>query len=168
MTQNDLDDLVAMATEHMDKTLLPVLRVKKLPHGAHLPDISRGSALASGLDLYAAVPVQFCIGAGEREMVPTGIAIAVMQGFEAQVRPRSGLAAKHGVTVLNTPGTIDADYRGEIKVILHNTSTTKFWVDPGMRIAQLVIAPVELCEPTYVEDLDETVRGEGGFGSTGQ
>lgn len=123
---------------------------------------------SAGMDLRANITEPVTIGPLERTMVPTGLHIALQPGTEAQVRPRSGLAAKHGVTVLNTPGTIDADYRGEIKVILVNLSSEPFTVNPGERIAQMVVARYEHVGWEEVESLDETVRGEGGFGSTGR
>jgi dUTP pyrophosphatase len=143
--------------------------VVRLPHAADLPLPSYQSELAAGLDLLACVPADapIVLRAGARAMVPTGIAIALPAETEAQVRPRSGLAARHGVTVLNTPGTIDADYRGEIQVILINLGSTDFLVERGSRIAQLVIAPVTRAELIEVQSLEGTERGEGGFGSTG-
>jgi dUTP pyrophosphatase len=145
------------------------VRIMRLPHGADLPLPSYQSALAAGLDLLAAVaanaPLQLAPGA--RALVPTGIAIALPEGYEAQVRPRSGLAARHGVTVLNAPGTIDADYRGEIQVLLVNLGAEAAAITCGMRIAQLVIAPVSHARLSEVASLDETARGSGGFGSTG-
>ena len=145
------------------------LQVMRLPHGADLPLPSYQSDGAAGLDLVAALaadaPVN--IKPGDRAMIPTGLAIALPAGTEGQVRPRSGLAARHGITVLNAPGTIDADYRGEIQVILVNLGQESFTVARGMRIAQLVITPamqVTICETV---DLDETTRGVAGFGSTG-
>ena len=124
--------------------------------------------LSAGMDLRASLEAPVTLGPLERALVPTGLYIALPPGFEAQVRPRSGLAAKHGVTVLNTPGTIDADYRGEIKVILVNLSNTPFEIVPGERIAQMVVARHEQIEWEEVDALDETGRGEGGFGSTGK
>ncbi len=124
--------------------------------------------LSAGMDLRASLETVVTLGPLERALVPTGLFIALPAGFEAQVRPRSGLAAKHGITVLNTPGTIDADYRGEIKVILVNLSHTPFEILPGERIAQLVVARHERVEWDAVEVLDETARGAGGFGSTGR
>ena len=124
--------------------------------------------LSAGMDLRASLETAVTLGPLERALVPTGLFIALPAGFEAQVRPRSGLAAKHGITVLNTPGTIDADYRGEIKVILVNLSHTPFEILPGERIAQLVVARHERVEWEAVEVLDETARGAGGFGSTGR
>ncbi len=126
------------------------------------------TALSAGMDLRADLEAPVILEPLERILVPTGLSIALPAGFEAQVRPRSGLAAKHGVTVLNTPGTIDADYRGEIKVILVNLSHTPFTIAPGERIAQLVVARHERVEWEEAESLDETARGEGGFGSTGR
>jgi dUTP pyrophosphatase len=145
------------------------LRVKRLPHGADLPLPAYQSELAAGLDLVAAVPADapVVIAAGERAMIPTGIAIALPPGTEGQIRPRSGLAMRHGITVLNSPGTVDADYRGEINVLLVNLGGDSFAVERGARIAQLVIAAalqVTICESA---NLDETTRGVGGFGSTG-
>jgi len=124
--------------------------------------------LSAGMDLRASLDAPLILGPLERALVPTGLYIALPPGFEAQVRPRSGLAAKHGITVLNTPGTIDADYRGEIKVILVNLSQTPFEIVPGERIAQMVVARHERVEWTQVDALDETSRGAGGFGSTGR
>ena len=145
------------------------VRVTRLPHGADLPLPEYQSALAAGLDLLAAVPADAPIelAPGARALVPIGIAIALPAGFEGQVRPRSGLAARHGVTVLNTPGTVDADYRGELQVILVNLGAGPFIVSRGMRIAQLVVAPVQRIKLVEVDALDTTVRAQGGFGSTG-
>lgn len=124
--------------------------------------------LAAGMDVRADMPESIILGPLERALVPTGLFVELPEGFEMQVRPRSGLAAKHGVTVLNTPGTIDADYRGEIKVILVNLSNTAFEIKPGERIAQLVVASHERVEWQAVEVLSDTERGNGGFGSTGR
>ena len=124
--------------------------------------------LSAGMDLRADLESPVTLGPLERALVPTGLYIALPAGYEAQVRPRSGLAAKHGITVLNTPGTIDADYRGEIKVILVNLSNTPFEIVPGERIAQMVVARHERVEWDEVDVLDETARGVGGFGSTGR
>ena len=123
---------------------------------------------SAGVDLKANLEEPIVLGSLERALVPTGLYIALPKGYEAQVRPRSGLAAKHGITVLNTPGTIDADYRGEIKVILVNLSHQPFEIVPGERIAQMVIAKHEFVEWEQVETLDATARGAGGFGSTGK
>lgn len=133
--------------------------------GNELPAYATGSS--AGMDLRADIAEPLEIKPLQRAMVPTGIFIALPKGTEAQVRPRSGLAAKYGVTVLNSPGTIDADYRGEVKVILVNLSDTVFIVNPGDRIAQMVIARYEKVEWEACDSLDETSRGEGGFGSTG-
>jgi dUTP pyrophosphatase len=143
--------------------------ITRLPHGLDLPLPSYQSALAAGLDLMAAVPADTptIIAAGARALVPTGIAIALPAGFEAQVRPRSGLAVRHGLTVLNAPGTIDADYRGEIQVLLVNHGGESVSIARGMRIAQLVIAPAIQAQLREVTSLDQTSRGMGGFGSTG-
>ena len=145
------------------------VRVLRLPHGADLPLPAYQSAQAAGLDLLAAVPAgaPVVLTPGARALIPTGVAIALPPGTEGQVRPRSGLAVRHGVTVLNAPGTVDADYRGEIQVILVNLGQESFAVARGMRIAQMVITAtlqVKVCE---VANLDETTRGVGGFGSTG-
>jgi dUTP pyrophosphatase len=148
----------------------PPVRLRRLPHGEGLPLPAYQTAYAAGLDLAAAVPAHgpTTLAPGARGLVPTGFAIALPEGFEAQVRPRSGLAAHHGVTVLNTPGTIDADYRGEIQVILINLGAEPFTVTRGLRIAQLVIAPVARASVIEAETLDDTARGAGGFGSTGR
>jgi dUTP pyrophosphatase len=145
------------------------VRITRLPHGKDLPLPSYQSALAAGLDLIAAVPADraLSIAPGARALVPTGIAIALPPGSEAQVRPRSGLAVKHGLTVLNAPGTIDADYRGELQVLLVNLGGETVAITRGMRIAQLVIATVARAQLREVGTLDETTRGTGGFGSTG-
>jgi dUTP pyrophosphatase len=143
--------------------------VRRLPHGDGLPVPAPKSTLAAGADLAAAVldGETLTIVPGGRALVPTGFAIAIPAGFEGQVRPRSGLAAEHGVTVLNTPGTIDADYRGELKVILVNHGDRAIAITRGMRIAQLVIAPVIAVAFTEAAELPATARGERGFGSTG-
>lgn len=143
--------------------------IQRLPHGKDLPLPSYQSALAAGLDLLAALAddAPLTIAPGTRALVPTGIAIALPAGFEAQVRPRSGLAVRHGLTVLNAPGTIDADYRGEIQVPLINLGGDPVTIVRGMRIAQLVIAPVTRAVLGEVAALDQTGRGSGGFGSTG-
>lgn len=145
------------------------VEIVQLAHGADLPLPAYQSANASGLDLLAAIPAgePVTIEPGRFTAIPAGISIALPAGFEGQVRPRSGLAAKHGVTVLNTPGTIDADYRGEVAVILINHGRESFSVTRGMRIAQLVIAPITYAQMIKVEKLGETKRGSGGFGSTG-
>ena len=146
-----------------------MLRILRLPHGADLPLPSHQSPEAAGLDLMAAVPesAPVVLAPGERRLIPTGLAIALPSGFEAQVRPRSGLAARHGITVLNAPGTIDADYRGEVMVLLINLGAEPFTVTRGMRIAQLTVAPVVRADIAEVTELDPTARGAGGFGSTG-
>ena len=143
--------------------------IMRLPHGADLPLPEYQSAFAAGLDLLAAVPADAPveIAPNNRAMIPTGIAIALPAGTEGQVRPRSGLAARHGITVLNSPGTIDADYRGELQVILVNISSEKFVVQRGMRIAQLVIAPILHAKLVESTSLETTKRASGGFGSTG-
>jgi len=146
------------------------VEIRQLPHGEGLALPAYQSADAAGLDLLAAVPqdAPLMLAPGKHALVPTGLAIALPAGFEAQVRPRSGLAAKHGVTVLNSPGTIDADYRGEISVILINHGEAAFAIRRGERIAQMVIAPVVQAELVPVSALSSTDRGSGGFGSTGR
>ena len=143
--------------------------VLRLPGSEDLPLPQPKSELAAGADLAAAIPADetLVLAPGARALVPTGFALAIPAGFEGQVRPRSGLAARHGVTVLNTPGTVDADYRGEVKVILVNHGDAPFAITRGMRIAQLVIAPVVAASFAEAAALPETARGEGGFGSTG-
>jgi dUTP pyrophosphatase len=141
------------------------LRIKRLSDFVDLPRYQSGHA--AGLDLHAAVVAPLTLAPGEIRMVPCGFAIAVPVGYEAQVRPRSGLASKHGISMPNAPGTIDADYRGEVKVPLINHGKSPFIVEPNMRIAQMVIAPVMHCDIEEVDELDETVRGAAGFGSTG-
>ena len=141
------------------------VRIRRLDHNRDLPLPAYATAGAAGMDVVAAEDMT--IAPGARHAVATGLALAIPVGFEIQVRPRSGLALKHGVTVPNTPGTIDSDYRGELKVILINHGDTTFVVQRGDRIAQLVLAPVTRATWLEVEQLDETARGEGGFGSTG-
>jgi len=141
--------------------------VRRLPHGAGLPLPAPATAASAGADLLAAVTEPLTLEPGGRVLVPTGIAIALPPGYEAQVRPRSGLAAEHGVTLLNSPGTIDADYRGEIGVLLINHGDAPFHITRGMRIAQLVIAPASRARWREADALGETARGPGGFGSTG-
>jgi dUTP diphosphatase len=145
------------------------LRIMRLPHAADLPLPAYQSELAAGLDLIAAVPAAapVTIAPGQRVAIPTGIAVALPAGIEGQIRPRSGLALRHGVTVLNSPGTVDADYRGEVQVILVNLGGEPFTVERGTRIAQLVIVATVQAMICEVAALDETCRGVGGFGSTG-
>jgi len=141
--------------------------VRRLPHGADLPLPAYATTSSAGIDLLAAVEATVVLEPAARAMIPTGIAIALPDGHEAQVRPRSGLAARHGVTVLNSPGTIDADYRGEVAVILINLGEAPFRIERGMRVAQMIVAPVDTINWQEVERLPETVRAAGGFGSTG-
>lgn len=145
------------------------VRVLGLPHGEGLPLPSYQSAHAAGFDLLAAVPedAPVPLEPSDRVLVPTGLVLELPEGYEAQVRPRSGLALKHGVTVLNSPGTIDADYRGEVKVLLINLGAETFLIQRGDRIAQLVISPVTHVEIVAADALGATERGKGGFGSTG-
>lgn len=144
--------------------------VKALPHFAGLPLPAYETDGAAGMDVRAAYPENepFELKPGERTMVPTGLSVAIPQGFEIQMRPRSGLAAKHGLTCLNSPGTIDSDYRGELKVILINHGSETFTISRGERIGQMVLAPVTRIVWQEVDNLDETARGVGGFGSTGR
>ena len=141
--------------------------LKTLDHAKDLAIPKYETEQSAGMDLTAAIDEPFILGPGKRTLVPTGLAMALPAGYEAQVRPRSGLAAKHGITVLNTPGTVDADYRGEIKVILINLGEESFTIERGMRVAQMVIAKHETVAWNITEDLEETARGAGGFGSTG-
>ena len=147
----------------------PIVPIRRLPNNPDLPLPAYETAGAAGMDLRAAIPEDepIVLRPGARFAVPTGLAFALPDGFEGQVRPRSGLAARHGVTQVNTPGTIDADYRGEVKVILINLGEEDFTIRRGDRIAQLVIAPVTRAGWAEVESLDDTARGAGGFGSTG-
>jgi dUTP pyrophosphatase len=146
-------------------TLSVEIQVKRLNHGAGLPAPAYASAGAAGMDICSAENLNLRVG--RRIAVSTGFAFAIPHGFEVQVRPRSGLAINHGVTCLNTPGTIDSDYRGEVKVILINHGDEDFFINKGDRIAQLVVAPVPQALMIEVENLDDTMRGSGGFGSTG-
>ncbi|MBF5090706.1 dUTP diphosphatase [Novosphingobium sp. NBM11] len=150
---------------HSPETAAVPVRVKRLPGAGDLPLPAYATAGAAGMDVVSAEDVTLAPGA--RHAVATGLAVAIPQGFEIQVRPRSGLALKHGVTVPNTPGTIDSDYRGELKVILINLGAEPFAIRRGDRVAQLVLAPVTQASWLEVDELDETARGEGGFGSTG-
>jgi dUTP pyrophosphatase len=146
---------------------MTVLKIKKLENYKELTLPKYETSGSAGMDLLAAIEEPMVIKSGEIKLVKTGIAIALEKGFEAQVRPRSGLALKNGITVLNSPGTIDSDYRGEVCAILINHSKIDFTITRGMRIAQIVIAKHEQAQIKEVEDLDETARGAGGFGSTG-
>jgi dUTP pyrophosphatase len=145
-----------------------VLKVRRLPHGRSLPLPAPASEESAGLDLRAAVEESVTLAPGERRLVPTGLQIELPRGWEGQVRPRSGLAARHGVTLLNSPGTVDSDYRGEVQVVLVNLGSEPFTLTRGDRIAQLVVAPVARVRVEEVAELAETPRGEGGFGSTGR
>lgn len=140
---------------------------KKLPHAKDLPLPEYESKSAAGMDIRAALETPVILKPGERTLIPTGLQMSIPDGFEAQIRPRSGLAIRNGITMLNSPGTIDADYRGEVKVIAINHSNEAFTVEHGDRIAQMVIAPVTQFPVKEVNDLSSTDRGEGGFGSTG-
>lgn len=141
--------------------------ITRLPHGKDLALPAYATEHAAGMDLLAAVKEPVTLETGERALVPTGISIALPEGYEAQVRPRSGLAMKHGISVVNAPGTIDADYRGEVGVLLINLGWEPFVVERGMRIAQMVIAPYTRAQFSEVVELPTTARGAGGFGSTG-
>jgi dUTP pyrophosphatase len=140
---------------------------KKLSHAADLPLPSYESSHAAGMDVRAALNTPLTLNPGERALVPTGFQMALPEGYEAQIRPRSGLAYRNGITMLNTPGTIDSDYRGEVKVLAINHGDEMFTVNHGDRIAQMIIAPVQQMFVEEVEDLPDTERGSGGFGSTG-
>jgi dUTP pyrophosphatase len=143
------------------------LHIKKLNNAKDLPLPKYMSNGAAGMDVFANVDTQVVVDPGNIKLIPTGISISLPNGYEAQIRPRSGLALKHGISMVNTPGTIDSDYRGEINVILINFGNSPFVINRGDRIAQIVINKIELPEIIEVEELDTTKRGEGGFGSTG-
>jgi dUTP pyrophosphatase len=144
------------------------IRITKDPSCDDLPLPGYETEHAAGMDLRAAVTSPYTLQPGERILVPTGLRIALPEGYEAQIRPRSGLALKHGISLLNTPGTIDADYRGEIRIIMANLGHEPFVIQRGDRIAQMIVAPVTKAQWEVCESLDETVRGEGGFGHTGR
>jgi dUTP pyrophosphatase len=152
---------------HADNTTQLRVALKIWDHAKDLPVPAYATAQAAGMDVVAAIDAPMTMNPGDIAMVPTGISIALPAGYECQVRPRSGLAAKNGVTVLNAPGTVDADYRGEIKAILINHGKAPFVIERGMRIAQIVIARYEQAQWAICAELDETSRGAGGFGSTG-
>lgn len=163
----DQIDVSAWLAELRSRPARPIISVHRLPRAEGLDLPSYATAGAAGLDLMAAISQT--LWPGQRALIPTGLCVAIPPGFEMQIRPRSGLALKHGVTVLNSPGTIDSDYRGEINVLLLNTDAYReFEIERGMRIAQAVLAPVVRLEWREVADLDETERGAGGFGSTGR
>ena len=147
----------------------PIVQMRRLPHGEGLPVTQPQTEGAAGMDLTAALPADgpLTLAPGDRTAIPTGLEMAIPQGYEGQVRPRSGLALKQGLTVLNAPGTIDSDYRGEVKVILVNLGQEPVIIRRGDRIAQLVVAPTTIPHVEIVEELNETKRGIGGFGSTG-
>lgn len=151
----------------MSDTNNPICNFKKLSHAADLPLPAYESEAAAGMDLRAALTTSMLIKPGERVLIPTGLKMAIPLGYEAQIRPRSGLAWKHGITMLNTPGTIDSDYRGEVKVLAINHGEQSFAVEHGDRIAQMVIAPVSRATIRESESLEQTERNEKGFGSTG-
>lgn len=142
------------------------LRIKRLSELAELPHYQ--SEHAAGMDLHAAIDGPVTLAPGEITLIPCGFAVAVPVGYEAQIRPRSGLATRHGISIPNAPGTIDADYRGEVKVSLINLGRDPFVIEPNMRIAQMIVAPVARCAVEVADELDETTRGAGGFGSTGR
>lgn len=161
----------AVDTAGSVKSLLAMtvpLKLKRLPHGEGLPLPAYQTAHAAGADVYAALEGPVLLPPGRHALIPTGFCYEIPPGYEMQVRPRSGLAAKHGVTVLNAPGTIDADYRGELKVLLVNHGPEPFEIQRGERIAQIIIAPVSTATFNEVNELSDTQRGEGGFGSTGR
>jgi dUTP pyrophosphatase len=151
----------------MVRAMAQTIRVRRLPHGADLPLPAYATAGAAGMDLLAAVSETLVLAPGARVLVPTGLAIALPPGHELQIRPRSGLALRHGIVLPNSPATIDEDYRGELQVIVMNAGDAPFEIERGMRIAQAVLAPVVRAEWQEVEELDATARGAGGFGSTG-
>lgn len=144
------------------------INVKRLAHNSDQPLPQQMTVSAAGADIYAALEADVTLAPMERAMIPTGLIFEIPSGYEVQIRPRSGLAAKHGVTVLNTPGTIDADYRGEVKVILINLGSEPFTIKRGERVAQAVAAPVTTVSYTEVDEVSDTVRGAGGFGHTGK
>jgi len=144
-----------------------ILKLKRLDHAAGIEPPAYETTGSAGMDIRAAVEAPLVLSPGKRALVPTGFIFEIPEGFEAQIRPRSGLAFKHGITCLNTPGTIDSDYRGEVKVLLINLGDEDFAIERGMRIAQVIIAPVTQMPVTVVDDVTETMRGAGGFGSTG-
>ena len=146
----------------------PVVALRRLDHARELPLPDYATAGAAGADLRAAVEAELTLAPGARAAVPTGFAFAILDGYEGQVRPRSGLAIRQGITVLNTPGTIDSDYRGEVMVLLINLGTEPVTIVRGERIAQLVVAPVSRARFAETDDLEDSVRGSGGFGSTGR
>jgi dUTP pyrophosphatase len=158
--------MTASARKPQNSAALTV-QLALLPHAKDLPLPAYATAQSAGMDLAAAVDAPVTLAPGQHALIPTGLSIALPAGYEAQIRPRSGLAAKNAVTVLNTPGTIDADYRGEIKVILINHGKEAFIVERGMRIAQMIIARYEQAGFEVMDSLEETARGAGGFGSTG-
>lgn len=143
------------------------VRVFRLPHGAGLPLPTYASPAAAGADLCAAVDAPLDVGAGQRVKIPTGLVLELPEGWEGQVRPRSGLAHRHGLTVANAPGTIDADYRGEVSVLLINLGSQTVTIERGDRVAQLIVAPVARARFIHIDSLTDTERGSGGFGSTG-
>ncbi len=150
----------------LSRSIVPV-EITTLPHGENLGLPAYATAQSAGMDLCAAISNDMVVQPGQRVLVPTGLSIALPDGYEAQVRPRSGLALKNGITVLNSPGTIDADYRGEVQVILANLGTEPFTITRGMRIAQMVVATYARVEWQEMPELSKTARGSGGFGSTG-
>lgn len=165
----DDDDIPSAPQPHPQCQFHPLtVPVQRLPHGADLPLPTQASAGAAGLDILAALEEALNLAPGERAAIPTGLILALPEGWEGQIRPRSGLALHHGLTVLNSPGTIDSDYRGEVAVILINLGQAPVTISRGMRIAQLVIAPVAPLRWQEVTTLPPSQRGEGGFGSTGK
>lgn len=150
-----------------DNNIRPTVRVVQLPHAKDLPLPSYETEHAAGMDVRAALEERITIWPGGRALVPTGLKIELPVGYEAQIRPRSGLAIRNGITLLNSPGTIDADYRGEVKVIMINHGDEEFHINHGDRIAQMIIAPVTQVRMQQTEELNDSERGEGGFGSTG-
>jgi dUTP pyrophosphatase len=161
------DDPINAPPEVRQMTSPITVPITRLPHGQHTPLPDYQSSHAAGMDLHAAIDREIMLAPGEIQLIPCGFAMALPEGYEAQVRPRSGLASRHGITMINSPGTIDADYRGEVKVPLINLGGEPFTITKNMRIAQMIIAPVSRARWETVDALPDTVRGSGGFGHTG-
>jgi dUTP pyrophosphatase len=145
----------------------PIIKIKRLNHGMNIPEIQRATPGSAAFDLYAAINNSICIGAKEHSIIPSGLCFEIPYGYVGKVVSRSGMAAKHRIIVTNSPGIIDSDYRGEVMTNLINLSTSKYWVNPGDRVAQILFEKVEDVDIEYVEELSDTYRGNGGFGSTG-
>jgi dUTP pyrophosphatase len=169
MSSEEFTKLTAATEEpcHMEPDPMKI-KIKKLPNYGTLPDMKKATPGAAGIDVYAAIKVEQAIGISSWALIDCGFAIEVPEGHVAMMCPRSGLAANNGITLLNSPGIIDSDYRGEVKCIVVNNTTTKFRVSPGMRLGQMVVLKLPEIELEYVKELSDTKRGEGGFGSTGR